>query len=43
MVEQLKRVKMLRCAKFGWNRSKRGRVMAIFRFFKMAAAAILGF
>ena len=43
MVEQLKRVKMLRCAKFGRNRSKCGGDMTIFRFFKMAAAAILEF
>ena len=34
---------MRRRAKFGQNRSKRGRDMAIFRFFKMAAAAILDF
>ena len=32
-----------RRAKFGRNRSKRGRDMAIFRFFKMAASAILDF
>jgi len=32
-----------RHAKFGRNRSKRRRDMAIFRFFKMAAAAILDF
>ena len=30
-------------AKFGENRLKRGRDMAIFQFFKMAAAAILDF
>ena len=30
-------------AKFGQNRLKRGRDMAIFQFFKMAAAAILDF
>jgi len=30
-------------AKFGKNRFKRGRDMAIFRFFKMASAAILDF
>ena len=34
---------MLHRAKFGQNRLKRGRDMAIFRFFKMAAAAILDF
>ena len=34
---------MRRRAKFGQNRSKRGRDMAIFRFSKMAAAAILDF
>jgi len=39
----LKRAEMRRSAKYGWNRSKRGRDMAIFRFFKMAAAAILNF
>jgi len=32
-----------RRAKFGRNRSNCGRDMAIFRFFKMAAAAILDF
>ena len=32
-----------RRGKFGGNRSKCGRDMAIFRFFKMAAAAILAF
>ena len=42
-VGQLKTVEMHRRAKFGWNRSKRGRDMAIFRLFKMAAAAILDF
>jgi len=42
-VGQLKRVEMRRRAKIGWNRSKRGRDMAIFRFFKMANAAILDF
>jgi len=35
------RVEMRRRAKFGRNRSKRGGDMAIFRFFNMAAAAIL--
>ena len=34
---------MLRCAKIGRNRSKCGGDMTIFRFFKMAAAAILDF
>ena len=34
---------MRRHAKFGQNRSKRGGDKAIFRFFKMAAAAILDF
>ena len=42
-VGQLKWVEVRRRAKFGWNRSKRGRDMAIFRFFKMADAAILDF
>ena len=37
MVKQLKRVKMRRCAKFGQNRSNRGRDMTIFEFSKMAA------
>jgi len=41
MVGRLKRVKMRRHAKFGGNRSNRGRDIAIFRFLKMAAAAIL--
>ena len=36
-------VEMRRRAKFGWNGSKRGRDMAIFRFSEMAAAAILDF
>jgi len=40
---QLKRVEMRRLAKFGRNPSKRGGDMVIFRFFKMAAAAILDF
>ena len=34
---------MRRCAKFGRNRRKCGGDMTIFRFFKMAAAAILDF
>ena len=42
-VGRLKRAELRRCAKFGQNRSKRGRDMAIFRFFKMAADAILDF
>jgi len=42
-VGQLKSVEMRRCAKFGQNRSKRGRDMAIFRFSKMAAVRHLGF
>ena len=37
----LKWVEVRRRAKFGCTRSKRGRDMAIFRFFKMADAAIL--
>ena len=41
MVGQLKRVEMCRRAKFGRNRSKCGGDMTIFRFFKMAAVAIL--
>jgi len=43
MVGRHKRVEMRRHAKFGRNRSNRGGDMAIFRFFKMAAAAILDF
>ena len=35
----LKRAELRRRVKFGGNRSKRGRDMVIFRFFKMAAAA----
>ena len=42
-VGQLKRAEMRRSVKFGQNRSKRGRDMAIFRFSKMAAAAIFDF
>jgi len=34
---------MHQCAKFSRNRSNRGRDIAIFRFFMMAAAAILDF
>jgi len=40
-VRTVKRVEMRHCAKFRRNRSNRGRDMAIFRFFKMAADAIL--
>jgi len=36
-------VELRGCAKFGQNRSNCGRDMSIFRFFKMAAAAILDF
>ena len=39
----VKRVKQHHGAKFRRNRLNRGRDMAIFRFFKMAAAAILYF
>ena len=42
-VGQLKRVEVRRHYKFGQNRSKRGRDMAIFRFSKMAAVRHLGF
>jgi len=42
-VGQLKRVEMRRRVKFGQNRSKRGRDMAIFRFSKMSAVRHLGF
>ena len=42
-VRRLKRVELCRRAKFGQNRSNRSRDMAIFRFLKMAAAAILDF
>ena len=42
-VGQLKNAELRRHAKFGQNRSNRGQNMAIFRFFKMAAAAILDF
>jgi len=37
------RVELRHRAKFRRNRSNRGRDMAIFRFFKMAAAAIFDF
>jgi len=43
MVGTLKRVKLRHGAKFRRNWSNSGRDMAIFRFFKMAAAAILDF
>ena len=43
MVRKVKRVELRHNAKFCRNRSNRGRDMAIFRFFKMAAAAILDF
>ena len=39
----VKRVELHHYAKFCRNRSNRGRDMAIFRIFKMAAAAILDF
>ena len=42
-VGRLKNAELRRRAKFARNRSKRGRYMAIFEFFKMAAAAILDF
>ena len=42
-VRQLKRAEMRHPAKFCRNRSKQARDMAIFRFSKMAAAAILDF
>jgi len=41
-VERLERAELRRLAKFCRNRSNRNRDM-IFRFFKMAAAAILDF
>ena len=40
-VGTVKRVELHQQAKFSQNRLNRGRGMAIFRFFKMAAAAIL--
>jgi len=40
-VRRLKRAELHWHAKLGWNRFKHGRDMVIFRFFKMAAAAIL--
>ena len=42
-VGTLKRIELHQHAKFRPNRLNRGRDMAIFRFFKMAAAAILDF
>ena len=42
-VGTVKRFEMRHLAKFSQNRSNRGRDMAIYRFFKMAAAAILDF
>ena len=42
-VGRLNRAELRRRTKFGRNRSKRDRDMAIFLFFKMAAAAILDF
>jgi len=43
MVGRIKSVELHHRAKFGRNRSNRGQDMAIFRFLKMAAAAILDF
>ena len=42
-VGRLKSAELRRRTKFGRNRSNRGRNMAIFRFLKMAATAILDF
>jgi len=42
-IETVKGFELRHLAKFSGNRSNRGRDMAIFRFFKMAAAAILDF
>jgi len=42
-VGKVKRFEMRHLAKFRQNRSIRGRDMAIYRFFKMAVAAILDF
>jgi len=42
-VEKVKKVEVHQCAKFSRNCLKCGRDMVIFRFFKMAAAAILDF
>jgi len=43
MVRTIKRVELHHCAKFRQNHWNRGRDMAIFPIFKMAAAAILDF
>ena len=43
MVGAVKRVELHHRARSRQNRSKRGRNMAVFKFFKMAAAAILDF
>ena len=43
MIGTVKGIEMLHRAKFGQNPLNLGRDMAIFRFFKMAAAAILDF
>jgi len=43
MVEKVKKVEVHQCAKFRRSRLNCGRDMVIFRFFKMAAAAILDF
>jgi len=42
-VGTVKRFEMRHLAKFRQNRSNLGRDMAIYRFFKMAAAAMLDF
>ena len=42
-MEWLERAELRRHAKFGRNRSNRGRDMVIFRFFKMASGAMLDF
>ena len=42
-VRAVKRVELHHCAKFRQNLLNRGRDMAVFRFFKLAAAAILDF
>jgi len=43
MIEKVKYVEVHQYAKFRRNRFNCGRDMVIFRFFKMAAAAILDF
>jgi len=43
MVETAKKVELRHCAKFRQNRSNRSRDESVFRFFKMAAAAILDY